>query len=132
MDIFLTYLLGWANFTQVQNDHSYSLYSDIVEDFGIDLAALGLNTSDPTLNFVLQTYTVGFLLLDPLDVLFNTLLNIFLDTLLETLLDTLLDSLLDALSNTILDALLDPIWTLFWNFVEGFSYCWRIKTFTLW
>ena len=75
----------------MQNNHSYSLYSDIVENFGINLADLGLNITDPTLNFVLQTYTVGFLLLDPLDILFNGddesyVEDIFVDTTVDGIL----------------------------------------------
>ena len=78
-------------------------YSDIIDNFGINLADLGLVIDDATLG-VLKSFTVGQLLLDPVNDLFNGadesyVEEIFVDTTVDGILYSVRYEMLTAFFN---------------------------------
>ena len=109
----------YKQMTSIMNNHTphlwaknqkTSLYSDIIDNFGINLADLGLDLDDATLG-ILKAFTVGDLLLNPVNELFNGadesyVEEIFVDTTVDGILYSVRYELLTTFFNkrTILDS----------------------------
>ena len=79
-----------------QKNTSYPLfYSEIIENLGIDLADLGLDIPAELLP-ILNAFTVGGLVLDPLNLLFNGNNESYVE---EIFVDTTVDGILYSVSS---------------------------------